>query len=125
MNDRETIINNYVEAYNNFDIESMIADFSNDMVFENISNGETNLSIRGIDSFLKQAETAVKYFSKRTQTIKSIKHNDNKTEIEIGYHAVAAIDLPNGIKKGSVISLSGRSVFEFEGNKITKLTDIS
>lgn len=125
MNEKETIINNYVEAYNNFDIESMIADFSNDIVFENISNGETNLSIRGIDSFLKQAETAVKYFSKRTQTIRSIKHDDNKTEIEIGYDAVAAIDLPNGIKKGSVISLSGRSVFEFEGNKITKLTDIS
>lgn len=125
MKDRETIVKNYIDAYNSFDVKRMIADFCDDIVFENISGGETNLSIRGIDSFLKQAETAKEYFSERKQTIRSIKHDDNKTEIGVDYQAVAAIDLPNGIKKGSRFSLSGRSVFEFKGNTISKLTDIN
>jgi hypothetical protein len=38
--------------------------------------------------------------------------------------AVVAADLPNGIKKGQVLNLSGRSEFEFQDGAISKITDI-
>ncbi|WBE26091.1 hypothetical protein [Denitrificimonas caeni] len=58
-------------------------------------------------------------------TFKSFRHFDNSTEIEIDYTAILAMDLPNGLKKGQELTLSGKSVFEFENNKVIKLTDIS
>jgi hypothetical protein len=38
---------------------------------------------------------------------------------------VLAKDLPNGLKKGQELNLSGKSIFKFSGNKITSLTDLS
>lgn len=125
MNTREQIIANYIEGYNTFNIDKMVADFDEQIVFENISNGETNLSLSGLSAFIQQAEQAKTYFTERTQTIRSYSHQSNQTEIEIDYRAVLAVDLPNGLQKGDELKLQGRSVFEFSGNKIVKLTDIS
>lgn len=125
MTKREEIIKNYVNAYNEFDVPGMVAAFHDDIVFENVQGGETNLSLKGIDAFTQQAESAKSFFSSRRQTIKSFKHHGDETEIDIDYHAVLAIDFPNGLKKGEELNLQGRSVFTFYGNKIVKLTDIS
>ncbi|SFT09144.1 hypothetical protein SAMN05660206_111100 [Sphingobacterium wenxiniae] len=47
-------------------------------------------------------------------------------EIEIDYEATAAIDFPNGIRKGDTNKLKGKSAFEFSHHKkIIKLLDIS
>lgn len=40
LNDRTTKVFNYVEAYNNMDVPNMIADFSDDIIFQNVMNGE-------------------------------------------------------------------------------------
>ena len=125
MNKRETIITNYIDGYNQFDVDKMVVDFDEEIVCENISNGETNMSLSGLASFKEQAEQAKQYFSSRKQTIKSFLHRDNETEIEIDYYATAAMDFPNGLKKGDELQLKGRSVFTFFGDKIIKLTDIS
>jgi hypothetical protein len=125
MTNRETIIKNYIEGYNEFNIDKMIADFDENITFENIQNGETNMSLNGLTAFIQQAEQGKTYFSERTQTIKSFKHNDNRSEIEIDYKAILGMDLPNGLKKGQELNLSGLSIFEFDDIKIIKLTDIS
>lgn len=122
---REQIIKNYIEGYNEFNIEKMAVDFSNDVVFENLTNGEVNMSLNGSNEFKVQAEQAKNYFSSRTQTITTFNHLESRTEIEIDYQAILAMDFPNGMKKGSELNLKGKSVFEFSGNKISKLTDIS
>jgi hypothetical protein len=125
MTNRETIIKNYIEGYNEFNIDKMIADFDENIIFENIQNGETNMSLNGLTAFIQQAEQGKTYFSERTQTIKSFKHNDDRIEIGIDYKAILGMDLPNGLKKGQELNLSGLSIFEFDGIKIIKLTDIS
>lgn len=125
MTDRVNIINNYIDGYNQFDIKKMVADLDDNIVFENLQNNEINLSLKGLTAFKEQAEIAKTYFAKRTQTVKSFRHFDNSTEIEIDYTAILAMDLPNGLKKGQELTLSGKSVFEFENNKVIKLTDIS
>lgn len=125
MTDREKIIENYIDGYNQFQIEKMVTDFDDEIIFENIQNDVKNMTLNGLIEFRKQAEQAKAYFSERTQTIKSFKHTDNITEIEIDYKAILAMDFPNGMKKGQVLNLIGKSVFEFGGAKIIKLTDIS
>lgn len=125
MNHREEIIKNYIDAYNNFDVDRMVRDFDASIRFENITAGRTTLIIEGLENFRVQAEATKKVFLKRKQTIKSFKHSKNQTEIEIIYSALVAADLPGGLRKGDTLNLVGQSVFKFAGNKIVQLTDIS
>lgn len=122
---RERIIQNYIEGYNDFDIDKMVADFDDNITFENVQNGQINLSLEGLKAFRQQAELAKSYFAARQQKINSFKHLDNETEIEVDYNAVLAMDFPNGLKSGQELTLTGKSVFKFAGNIIIKLTDIS
>lgn len=123
--DREKVVKNYIDGYNHFDIDKMMADFDESIYFENVQNGEVNMSLSGISAFKQQAEHAKNYFTIRQQTIKSFTHNDDETEITINYSAVLAMDFPNGLKKGETLNLIGKSIFKFSNNKVIKLTDIS
>jgi hypothetical protein len=125
MINRETIIKKYIEGYNQFDIDKMVTDFDEKVIFENIQNGVTNMALKGLTAFKQQAVQAKVYFIERTQTIKSFVHSETATEIEIDYNAVLAMDFPNGLKKGHELVLVGRSIFEFHQDKIIRLTDIS
>ena len=125
MINREKIIQNYIEGYNRFEMDKMVADFDDNIVFENIQNDQTNMSLKGLIAFRQQAEQATTYFTTRKQTIRSFKHFDNSTEIEIDYHAVLAMDFPNGLKKGQELNLLGKSIFVFEKDRIIKLTDVT
>jgi hypothetical protein len=125
MTHREKIIKNYIEGYNQFDVEKMVNDFADYITFENIQDGETNMSMKGLAAFREQAEKSKAYFTRRTQTVKSFVHSETTTEIEVDYNATLGMDFPNGLKKGQDLNLAGRSIFEFNGNKIIKLTDIS
>ncbi|ULQ56011.1 nuclear transport factor 2 family protein [Flavihumibacter rivuli] len=125
MPSRETIIKNYISAYNQSDVTGMLTDLADDIVFENIQNGETTLLQNGIEAFRAQAEQALAYFTERRQTITAIRHEGDRTEIDISYHAVLAMDFPNGLRKGQAIELSGKSIFAFKGDKVIRLTDIS
>lgn len=125
MTEREDIIRNYVAGYNDFDLNKMVQDLDGNIVFENISNGDTNVRLMGLSSFMDQAEQAATVFSERKQTIKSFTHHDDDTEVELDYYAVLAVDLPDGLKAGEELRLQGRSIFTFAGNKIVQLTDIS
>ncbi|SKA45672.1 Ketosteroid isomerase-related protein [Chitinophaga eiseniae] len=126
MEQRENIIKAYVEAYNNKDVKGMLQDMAEEIVFENVSGGAVTLSIKGKAELRAQAEQVLPVFTQRKQTIGAFSHTGDQTTIAIDYHAVLAIDLPNGLKKGDTLALAGQSVFTFspEG-KITQLTDIS
>ncbi|GAB2481257.1 nuclear transport factor 2 family protein [Algoriphagus taiwanensis] len=123
--EREKLIQAYLEAYNAKDVEGMMEVLEDDVVFENFSSGEKTHSLNGKKEFQTQANDALAYFSSRKQEIKSMTHEKEKTEIKIDYWAIAAMDFPNGIKKGQELSLQGKSVFEFGSKGITKITDIS
>ncbi len=71
MNHREELIRNYVEAYNNSDIDKMTADFDDNIKFENISEETVNMTLNGIVAFKEQAMQSVSLFKERTQKIKS------------------------------------------------------
>jgi hypothetical protein len=96
---KQEIVENYIQAYNHFDIKGMLHDLHNDIQFENISNGQANLTTHGIEEFRNQAESAKKLFKKREQKITTIKSNLNSVEVQIDYTGILAVDLPDGLKK--------------------------
>ncbi|HFK5526928.1 TPA: nuclear transport factor 2 family protein [Elizabethkingia anophelis] len=125
MSRKEHIIRSYINAYNQFDIPGMVANLHDNIVFKNIQDGETNLLLQGKKEFRQQAELTKTYFKERQQNITSIKHSEDHTEIEIDYYAVLATDMPNGLKKGNELRLTGKSIFKFSDDRIIELTDIS
>ncbi|WP_345765992.1 nuclear transport factor 2 family protein [Chryseobacterium endophyticum] len=128
MENREryiTVIENYISAYNRFDVKGMCRDLSEDILFENISDGNVDMSIKGIENFKKQTEAATAYFSERHQRIESWNFNNHVVTIEVSYQVTLAIDLPNGMKKGNMLTLKGISEFVFEDHEIISLRDIS
>ena len=122
---KEEIIRNYITAYNTFNLDGMCEVLHSDIEFINISNGEENLSLSGIDAFRQQAETAAKMFKERNQDIVSIVYGDNHVEVDITYNGTFAIDFPDGPKTGDEIKLSGKSIFQFHDGLIIKLVDMS
>jgi hypothetical protein len=122
---RSAIVNNYIKAYNSFDIENMLSNLHENIEFKNISNGEVNLTTNGIAEFKTQAEQAKSIFSEREQKITNLHFDENKVEVEISYTGILAVDLPNGLKSGSKIELNGQSIFTFQNDKIIKIEDIS
>lgn len=120
-----SLVKNYTQAYNNFDVEKMTADLHDEIIFKNISNGEVNLKTNGIEAFKNQAEQAVIFFSEREQTIENIECKDDVCEVEINYRGKLAVELPNGLKKGDEINLKGKSIFRFADRKIIEIEDIS
>ncbi|MDF1697359.1 MAG: hypothetical protein P1U56_16060 [Saprospiraceae bacterium] len=122
---KRQIIENYVQAYNEFDIESMIKHFDKNITFQNISNGNVDLEINGIDEFEMQAESAKTIFSERTQTITSWEIIEDVYTIGIHYIGVIAKDLPQGVSAGDTLELHGKSEFTFAGEKIISLKDFS
>lgn len=121
-----SIIVHYINSYNAFKPKDMCKNMAEDIVFEDIHNGSTTMSLKGKDAFLEQAMSVLDIFVNRKQTITSILHRNNISEITIDYEAKLAKDLPNGLKKGQELRLTGKSIFEFsDDGKIVKLVDVS
>ncbi|WP_410508518.1 nuclear transport factor 2 family protein [Methanosarcina hadiensis] len=119
------IIENYIDAYNSFDTDRMLLHMHDDIKFENVSNGEINLTTNGIAELRNQAEQARRLFRKRKQTITEIKFNEDRVEVKIDYYGILAVDFSDEMKAGDVIELKGSSIFKFKDNKVIELKDIS
>lgn len=115
----------YIQSYNHFDVDGMVRDMRNDIIFENITNDNVDLRTTGITEFKVQAEKAKQFFSERKQTIFGWDFQGDTVTIEINYEGVLAIDLPGGAMKGDTLELNGTSEFCFHGSKIISLIDRS
>ena len=119
------IIENYIEAYNNFDIDGMLSYMHDEIRFKNIVQGKVNISTSGIAELKNLAENTKNQLKEREQKITDIKFMGNRAEVLIDYKGILAADIPNGPKAGDKIELKGKSVFTFQDNKIIELKDIS
>ena len=115
----------YIEAYNRFDVDGMLAPLHEEVVFQNIANGEVSLTTTGKGDFRGQAEQATRYFSEREQRVTHWQLAGNRVEVAIDYYATVAMELPNGLKPGDTLRLQGKSVFRFGDGKIISIEDIS
>jgi hypothetical protein len=121
----QRIIEEYIAAYNRFDVEGMTLHLHSNIEFRNIADGEVTHSIMGIEGFKLQAVEAAHYFSEREQRITGFTLNGNEAEVTIDYSGTLAVDLPNGLRAGEKLELQGRSLFTFEGDQIIRIEDHS
>lgn len=120
------LVKKFIKFYNAFEVEEMVALFTEDCIFQNVSNSSGTVECHGKDALLNMAKQGAEIFSERHQTVTNWVIADEKIAIEIDYRAILAIDFPNGsLKKGDVLNLKGVSIYEFEDNKIKRLVDFS
>lgn len=122
---QQQLIQAYISAYNNMDVDAMLAPLHPAIVFTNVSNGEVTHTTQGKTAFKVQAEQALNYFSQRCQTVTGLTWNGEQAEALIDYKATLAIELPNGLKAGQELHLQGKSVFRFSEGLISIIEDIS
>ncbi|GET25956.1 nuclear transport factor 2 family protein [Prolixibacter sp. NT017] len=125
QDDYRKIIENYVDAYNHFDVDRMLADIDEEARFENISEGEVTLTTEGKDALREQAREAAEVFSEREQVISSFQFHEQEVEVDVDFSATLAIDFSEELKTGDRIAMTGKSVFTFREDKIIALKDIS
>jgi len=122
---KQEIIKKFIKAYNSFDIDSMLLLLNLEIQFKNISSGEINVQTTGKDEFEKLARQSSALFKKRDQKIITYKETDDKVNVDIEYHAILAADLPNGLKTGDKIDLTGKSEYIFKDGLIYSIMDES
>ena len=123
--EKRSLIERYLAAYNAFDIEGMMEMIHPDIEFKNLSGGEVNATASGADEFRQLAEQSKGLFTWREQTVTKFWTNDAYASIEVAYEGVLASDLPNGMKAGETLRLTGRSEFTFRDGKIYRIMDVS
>ncbi len=120
---REELIRNFIDAYNRMDVEQMLESLEENVVFINRVQGETNLTLEGKNAFRKQAESALKLFSDRRQSILSIAHLTLFTKVAIRFFGILNVNYSNELLKGDALNLKAVSWFYFGNAGIVKIVD--
>jgi len=124
-NEMKKVIDSYVQAYNNFDIENMKKDLSPDVVFKNTENGIITLTTNGLNEYEEVAEKSKDFFASREQSILEYDFGENFTIIYFNFKAILAVDFNEKLKQGDEFSVGGKSIFNFKDKKIITLEDYS
>lgn len=119
------VIQEYIAAYNAFDVDGMLKLLSPEVCFENWSGAQLTNEASGIDEFSQLAHQAKAMFSEREQRITSLKHNVDSVIASIAYRGQLAVDVPDGPRAGTVLDLNGESEFVFKDRLISKIVDRS
>jgi steroid delta-isomerase-like uncharacterized protein len=122
---QKRLIERFIAAYNDFDIDGMVALLSPDVRFENYSGDDLTAATNGIDEFRRLAEQSKFLFSEREQRISSVRFNEDTAIVTIEYRGRFARDVPDGPRAGQIIELRGTSEYSFRDDRITKITDRS
>ena len=121
--EQKVAIDNYLKAYNNFDVDGMLDLVHPKVVFKNISKGKVNAIANGVDELRQMANTSTTLFSSRCQKITDFNTAGQTATVKIEFEGVLASDLTNGMKAGEVVRVKGRSKFQFRDGKIIRKTD--
>ena len=116
-------IESYINDYNRKDIDAMLVNFADDVIFESVSNTSGVIKVNNKKELSELAFMSVEYFSERRQSVLSWVIDDEQIAIEINYWCKIAKDLPNGKKAGEEMTLRGASFFTFKEGLITRLVD--
>jgi steroid delta-isomerase-like uncharacterized protein len=124
MNDQnKKLVENYIDQYNNKNIDAMLDLFSDDVQFESVSNAGECIKTDGKAQLRDLASMSVTYFQQRRQTVMSWVIDDNHVAVEIDYWCKLAKDLQDGRKAGEELRLRGASFFTIRNRLIARLVD--
>ena len=84
---KRNLIRRYIDAYNRFDVEGMMALIHPDIEFINVAGGEVNATASGANEFRSLAEQSKTLFSSREQTIITFEPTPDGASIEVAFTA--------------------------------------
>ncbi|MBN8828766.1 MAG: nuclear transport factor 2 family protein [Sphingobacteriia bacterium] len=124
------IINQYINAYNSFNIDGMLILFAENCIFETVTNSDKPVKVTGKNNLKELATTSAKYFEVREQIIRNYIISENKACIEVEFRGKLAseysLKIQGSNKNGGKVQLLGVSIFEFNSkNEIVILRDYS
>jgi len=120
---RQALIEQYIEAYNRFDIEGMLAVLTDDVRFEHHAGGDLSVATDGKAEFEKLARVGAALFASRRQTIEELHEEGDEVMAIVAFHGEIAEDIPDGPGAGTVIEMDGTSTFRFAENRISQVVD--
>lgn len=120
---RRALVETYIDAYNRFDIDGMLATLSDDVRFEHHAGGQLSVATDGKAAFEKLARVGAAMFAARTQTVKGMEARGETLVVTIDFHGEVAEDIPEGPGAGTVIDMAGTSEFGFADGKICRVVD--
>jgi steroid delta-isomerase-like uncharacterized protein len=119
----QTLIEAYIDAYNRFDIDGMLALVTDDVRFEHHTGGELSVSTDGKADLEKLARVGAQLFSSREQRVVEMHDEGDTVFATIDFHGEIAEDIPDGPGAGTIIEMQGTSEFAFAGGKISRVVD--
>lgn len=119
------VIARYIAAYNTMDVDGMLSCLADDVRFENITHGRSNVVTENKAALDKIARASLDAFSERTQTPTNCIAVGDRACVAVAFRAVIASDLPNGLKAGHVIEAAGASFFELRDGLIASILDVA
>ena len=118
------IVQKYITAYNNFDIEGMMSYMHTDCIFESKTNGKLTFSTKGKHSYRLICAAAKNNYIFRKQIIEGFRTIGESVEVDLYFKASLALDIPELGKKGEQIAFETKSIFEFKNGLIYKLSNL-
>lgn len=125
MADMTSLVERYVDCYNQVDIEGMLECVTDDIMFENISNAGQSMQLHGKDALRQVAEAGAEAFTYRRQSLTGLICSEDSAAAEVRFQGIAAIDLPNGTREGQSIEIQGASFFEARDGLLCRIADYS
>lgn len=125
MSDLESLVERYVDCYNNVDIDGMLDCVTDDVRFENISNAGHSMQLQGKDAIAQVAAASAQAFTYRRQRLISLLCSGDRAAAEVRFQGTAALDLPNGTMQGQSVDIKGASFFEARDGLLCKIVDYS
>ncbi len=121
----KALIEAFLDAYNRFDIDAMMELVDPEIEFRNITGGDLDTTAIGQDEFRVLAEQSAFLFSSRKQTPTKFQAEGEAVSVDIDFAGTLATDIPDGMKAGEELRVTGRSEFVFHDDRICRLTDYS
>ena len=125
IEEHRRLVERFLDAYNAFDVEGMLALLHPDGEFRNGSGGAVPASARAIEDFRARPARAATLFASRRQTPTAWAADGDDVRVEIDYEGVLAADLGPELRAGDVLRLAGRSTFGYRDGRIARLVDES
>jgi hypothetical protein len=119
------VVARYLAAYNDKDVDSLVATVTDDVQFENLTNHGSATRVSGRAAFEALARQALGAFSTRRQVVVEAVVGADRIALLVRFEATVAADLPNGWKAGQEIALTGSTFFHLHGGRIARITDLS
>jgi steroid delta-isomerase-like uncharacterized protein len=122
MADVAALVREYVDRYNQSDIDGMLACCTEDVVYETVDDGGS-MRLAGKDAVRQVLAATIRAFLERRQDVVGLTVDGRMATAETVFSGVAAAELSPEIGQGDMVSARGAMIFEVKGDRFARIRD--